>query len=133
MSKPMTKNQIATIKANANGNETVLALIAEVERLQRLAKPNRKPKTRNVVRHVNTSSRVIYGGQYGTERFDNPNYGKVCPCKDCAAGIDKRTDVQRLTDKWLAEHDGKSGDYYDGRLGYSKVRAKKKLDRNPNL
>lgn len=48
MSKPMTKNQIATIKANANGNETVLALLAEVERLQRLAKPSRKPKTRKV-------------------------------------------------------------------------------------
>lgn len=48
MSKPMTKNQIATIKANANGNETVLILIAEVERLQRLAKPNRAPKTRKV-------------------------------------------------------------------------------------
>lgn len=40
MSKPITKSQLSNIKANANGNETVLALIAEVERLQRLAKPN---------------------------------------------------------------------------------------------
>ena len=46
MSKPLTKNQIATMKQNANGNETVLLLIAEVERLQKLAKPNRKPTTR---------------------------------------------------------------------------------------
>lgn len=46
MSKPLTKNQIANMKQNANGNETVLLLIAEVERLQKLAKPNRKPTTR---------------------------------------------------------------------------------------
>ena len=122
MSKPMTTKQIKEIEMKVAGStsplaDDVIVLLMEVQRLKRLAKPNRKPKTRNVVRHVNTSSRVIYGGQYGTERFDNPNYGKVCPCKDCAAGIDKRTDVQRLTDKWLAEHDGKSGDYYDGRLG----------------
>lgn len=121
MSKPMTKATLASMKDFArrlredgyyDNHAKVNALIAEVERLQKLARPNRKPKTRNVVRHVNTSSRVIYGGQYGTERFDNPNYGKVCPCKDCAAGIDKRTDVQRLTDKWLAEHDGYPGADY---------------------
>jgi hypothetical protein len=61
-------------------------------------------KTRN--RHVNTTSRIIFGGEHGTDRFDNPNYGKVCPCKDCKAGIDKRDSVRRAMDKWLAEHDG---------------------------
>jgi hypothetical protein len=117
----MTKNQIATIKANANGNETVLTLIAEVERLQRLAKPNRKPKTRNTVRHINTTARRITiderGGGYGYE-IDNPDFGKVCPCKDCKESGGKRFTMQALIDKANENvRDGKKGDYYDGRLG----------------
>lgn len=108
MSKPMTKNQIATIKANANGNETVLALLAEVERLQKLAKPNRKPKTRNVVKHIDTVSKIVYYTERGGDwnPMENPNYGKVCPCKDCANGIDKRDAVRKAIDS-----------YYDGREG----------------
>ena len=65
MSKPITKNQLATIKANANGNETVLALIAEVERLQRLAKPNRKPTTRRKRRRSRGGGGAGYIGNDG--------------------------------------------------------------------
>ena len=120
MSKPMTKNQIATIKANANGNETVLALLAEVERFQKLAKPNRKPKTRKVVRHVNTTSPVIYANYNGgSEAYRNPDFGKVCPCKDCESKVSNENCSRnakgcrcRITDNAC-----KAFDYYDGRQG----------------
>ena len=120
MSKPMTKATLANMKDFAKGlheegyydmHAKVNALIAEIERLQKLAKPNRKPKTRNTVRHINTTARTITvderGGGYGYE-IDNPDYGKVCPCKDCKESGGKRFTMQALIDKARA---------YDGRLG----------------
>lgn len=96
MSKPMTKNQIATIKANANGNETVLALLAEVERLQRLAKPNRAPKTRK----VSSYAKSIWDAQDESETVNDncSRNAKGCRCR-------------------ITENACKAFDYYDGRQG----------------
>ena len=111
MSKPMTKNQIATIKANANGNETVLALLAEVERLKKLARPNRKPKTRNVIRHIDTVSKIVYYTERGGDwnPMENPNYGKVCPCKDCES---KRANESESYGKKIYSKNKVDGDGY---------------------
>jgi len=68
MSKPMTKNQIATIKANANGNATILALVAEVERLKKLAVPNRAPKTR-----TKSDEPYVAGSNYEAMRIADDN------------------------------------------------------------
>ena len=55
MSKPMTKATLASMKDFAkrlhedgyyDNHAKVNALIAEIERLQKLARPNREPKTR---------------------------------------------------------------------------------------
>ena len=114
--------------------DDVIVLLMEVQRLKRLAKPNRSPKTRTKVRHINTTSRTVFiderGGGYGSE-YPNPNYGKVCPCKDCKESGGKRFTSQALIDKVeenvrLAEEgkryakaawrDTRKSDY-DGRLG----------------
>jgi hypothetical protein len=133
MSKPLSKKQIENMMVDAltiNSRSPMAdvdsdtlhdecrllschigALVQEVKRLQKLAKPNRKPKTRNTVRHINTTARRITiderGGGYGYE-IDNPDYGKVCPCKDCKESGGKRFTMQALIDKARA---------YDGRLG----------------
>ena len=107
MSKPMTKARIAQLKSYSDPDTLdgakMLELIAEVERLQKLARPNRKPKTRKVVRHVNTTSPVIYANYNGgSEAHPNPDFGKVCPCKDCANGIDNRDSVRKALDSYNA-------------------------------
>jgi len=73
MSKPMTKNRIAQLKNYADPNEThgamMLELIAEVERLKKLAVPNRAPKTRT----KSEDCAYVAGSNYEAMRIADDN------------------------------------------------------------
>lgn len=124
MSKPMTIKQIKDIEMRVAGSTSPLAddvftLLAEVARLKKLAKPNRKPKTRNVIRHIDTVSKIVYYTERGGDwnPMENPNYGKVCPCKDCANGIDNRDAVRKAIDS-----------YHESESYGKKIYSKNKVD-----
>ncbi len=100
MSKPMTKARLAQLKSYSDPDTLdgarVLELIGEVERLQKLAKPNRKTKTRKVSSYVKN----VWDAQDKSETVNDncSRNAKGCRCR-------------------ITENACKAFDYYDGRLG----------------
>lgn len=93
MSKPMTTKQIKEIEMKVAGStsplaDDVIALLMEVQRLKRLAKPNRAPKTRTVKilhRYESWSD-----GRNGIEHGKRVEDAITCPAKDSGCPECKR-------------------------------------------